>query len=423
MKENPNEGNATTSTDGRRTRRSSTIPIVGTIALIIAIVGAAAVIGRNEASPSAVNPSPSTTASTSPSPAALGASASPAASAQSDTATVQAVVQKANGEQQQAFNQNNLTLMQDTATAAYYAQLVQVDAALRSGGVTAIQMVSMNFGQSTVQGSSAQVATTETWRATFADGTTSDDTTLNNYSLVLVGSAWKISGDTQPSANIPPGTNPGGPPATVGSTSRNWSGYVASGGTFTAVSATWTVPTVSASTGTSVRADATWVGIGGATTTDLVQAGTDATVDNGVVTYSAWVETLPQPSRPVSLAVNAGDTIIVSLTQQTAGVWNITIRNVTSGGIYTGTVTYASSASSAEWIEEAPTAGKGGVVLLDRFGTVQFTNASTVKDGQTVSPAAAGAQAVTMVNNKTGVTLATPSALGPDGASFTVRRG
>jgi hypothetical protein len=334
------------------------------------------------------------------------------------------VIQKANDEQQQAFAQNDPTLMQDTATAGYYAQLVQVDAALRSAGVTAIQLLSLNFAQSTVQGSSAQVATTETWKATFADGTTTNDTTLNNYSLVLTGGAWKISGDTQPSANIPPGATPGGPAATVGSTSRNWSGYVASGGTFTAVSGTWTVPTVSPSaSGTSARADATWVGIGGATTTDLVQAGTQATVVNGVVSYSAWVETLPQPSRDVSLAVSAGDTVSVSLAQQTAGSWNITIQNTTTGGVYNGTVTYASSVSSAEWIEEAPTAGKGGVVVLDQFGTVQFTNASTVKDGQTVTPAAAGATAVTMVNNKTGVTLATPSALGSDGASFTVTRG
>jgi hypothetical protein len=333
------------------------------------------------------------------------------------------VVRKASDEQQQAFAQNNPTLMQDTATAAYYAQLVQVDAALRSAGVTAIQIRSMTFGQSAVQGSSAQVATTETWRATYADGTTTDDTSVNNYGLVLVGLAWKIRSDSQPSPNIPPGTSPGGQPATVGSTSRNWSGYVASGGTFTSVSGTWTVPTVSASTGTAVRADATWVGIGGATTTDLVQAGTEATVDNGVVTYAAWVETLPQPSQPVSLAINAGDTVTVSLTQQIAGVWNITIRNATTGGVYDGTVTYASSTSSAEWIQEAPTAGKGGVVLLDRFGTVRFTNASTVKDGKTVTPAMAGATAVTMVNNKTGVTLATPSALGADGASFSVTRG
>jgi hypothetical protein len=413
MSDNPNNNEAIRRTAGRPKRRSVTIAIAAAIVLIIAVVGAFAVIGRNGAAPSAANPSPAPAAS---------APASPTASAQSDVATVQAVVRKANEEQQQAFAQKNPRLMQDTATAAYYAQLVQVEAALRSAGVTAIQMLSMSFGQSTVQGSSAQVATTETWRATYPDGTSTDDTSLNHYSLVLVGSAWKISGDAQPSANIPPGTSPGGPPATVGSTSRNWSGYVASGGTFTAVSGTWTIPTVSASTGTGMRADATWVGIGGATTTDLVQAGTQATVEGGVVQYSAWVETLPQPSRNVALAVNAGDTVTVSLAQQTGGVWNITIRNATSGGVYNGTVTYASSASSAEWIEEAPTA-RNGVVLLDRFGTVQFTNASAVKDGRTVTPATAGATAVTMVNNKSRVTLASPSALGPDGASFTVKRG
>jgi peptidase A4-like protein len=413
MNDNLNENNAITKSDGQPKRRSATIVIGAAIVLVIAAVGATTVIGRNGVTPSAA-PSPAATAS---------ASASPATGAQGDTATVEAVVQKANDEQQQAFAQNDPALMQDTATAAYYAQLVQVDAALRSSGVTAIQMLSLTVDQSTVQGSSAQVSTTETWRATYTDGTTTEDTSINNYSLVLVGLDWKISRDTQPSANVLPGTSPGGPPATVGSTSRNWSGYVASGGTFTAVSATWTVPTVAASTSrANARADATWVGIGGATTTDLVQAGTQATVENGVVQYSAWVETLPQPSNDIPLVVNAGDTVTVSLTRETAGSWSITIQNATSGGVYNGTVAYASSASSAEWIEEAPTAGKT-VVVLDSFGAVQFTNASAVKDGRTLTPAAAGATAVTMVNNKSGVTLATPSALGSDGASFAVTRG
>jgi hypothetical protein len=85
-------------------------------------------------------------------------------------------------------------------------------------------------------------------------------------------------------------------------------------------------------------------------------------------------------------------------------------------------VSYASSASSAEWIQEAPSTGKG-VVILDQFRSVNFTNASTVMNGAPVTPATAGATAVTMVNRKTGVVLATPSALGADGASFSVARG
>jgi hypothetical protein len=189
------------------------------------------------------------------------------------------------------------------------------------------------------------------------------------------------------------------------------------GALFTAVRGTWTVPTVSA-TGTGV--DATWAGIGGAKTTDLIQAGTQAVVDNGVVQYSAWIETLPQASQTVPLTVNAGDTITVSITEQSSNVWNISIVDATSGGTCSGTVTYASSGSSAEWIEEAPSSGRG-VVLLDRFGTVQFTNASAVDNQQTVTAAAAGATPVTMINGS-GVQLAAPSAFGAGGASFSVTR-
>src|SRR5580692_4075887 len=41
----------------------------------------------------------------------------------------------------------------------------------------------------------------------------------------------------------------------------NWSGYVATDGTYTSVSGSWTVPTVTNASGD--VADATWVGIGG----------------------------------------------------------------------------------------------------------------------------------------------------------------
>jgi hypothetical protein len=358
-----------------------------------------------------------------------GTATAPTSGTQSGSAAVRAVIQLAKQEQQQAFAQDKPTLMRGTATAAYYAQLVALDTTLRNSGVTAIQLRSTTFGPIVVQSNTAQATTTETWQATFTGGSTATNTTVNNYNLLLVGGQWKITSDTQPRTNVPPSSTgpgstptaspaPGSAPTTVGTTSRNWSGYVASGGTFTGVRGTWTVPTVSA-TGSGV--DATWAGIGGTTTSDLIQAGTQATVDNGVVQYSAWIETLPQASQTVPLTVNAGDAVTVSITQQSSEVWNITIQDATSGGNYTGTVTYVSSGSSAEWIEEAPTSG-GGVVLLDRFGTVQFTNASAVENQQTVTPAAAGATSVTMINSS-GVKLAIPSALGAGGASFSVARG
>jgi hypothetical protein len=195
--------------------------------------------------------------------------------------------------------------------------------------------------------------------------------------------------------------------------SRNWAGYVAAGGSFTGVSGTWTVPA-----GSGNGAAATWVGIGGSKSEDLIQAGTEeAAGRNGAVEHDAWIEMLPAVSQPVNLAVKAGDSVTVSLNQVSAGQWQITIKNNTSGQQYQSTQQYASSLSSAEWIEEAPSSRRGELPL-DNFGSVAFSGASTVENGATVSVAQAGGQAITMVSANR--TLATPSTLGADGASFSV---
>ena len=59
--------------------------------------------------------------------------------------------------------------------------------------------------------------------------------------------------------------------------------------------------------------DAAWVGIGGVRGRDLIQAGTQQTVSgNGSTQYQAWIEMLPQSSRPVPLTVHAGDSVSVA---------------------------------------------------------------------------------------------------------------
>ena len=200
--------------------------------------------------------------------------------------------------------------------------------------------------------------------------------------------------------------------------SSNWAGYAATGGTFTAVSATWQVPAFAANS--PAGADAIWVGVGGVHGNDLIQAGTQETVSgHGTTSYQAWVETLPQASRPVPLAINAGDSVSVSLQEQTDGSWLIAFVNNTSGKSYQLTTPYGSSRSSAEWVVEAPTARRGRLLPLDTFGSVSFTQASTVKDGKTVSVAEAGGQPITMIAGR-GRPLARPSALDGDGASFHV---
>jgi len=84
-------------------------------------------------------------------------------------------------------------------------------------------------------------------------------------------------------------------------------------------------------------------------------------------------------------------------------------------------VEYDSSHSSAEWVEEAPSAGRGRVIPLDEFGTVVFREAAAVRDGQSLNLAQIGARPMTMINGERRP-LAIPSSLGDDGASFSVER-
>ncbi len=201
-------------------------------------------------------------------------------------------------------------------------------------------------------------------------------------------------------------------------TSRNWSGYVALGTGYTSIGADWIVPQAAAST--SFAADATWVGIGGLSSTDLIQTGTQAVIENGTTTYTAWYELLPASSETVPMTVNPGDTIQARLTDQLNGTWLISLADLTNGQSYQTTVSYDSSHSSAEWIEEMPSDGSG-FVPLDNFGSVSFSGGFAVQNGSQASITGADARSMTMITSD-GMALAVPSALGADGASFTVTR-
>jgi hypothetical protein len=346
----------------------------------------------------------------------------------SDSAAVAAVkdvIERANQAQAQAYARNDPTLMRATSTDSYYQELLQINQSLQTSGARSIEITNLDWIDVTVSGTTAQASTSETWRTIYSDGSTEESTDRNDYTLVLQSGTWRISADVQPSTRVTnpsTGTSPNvaqpGTPATVTSGSSNWSGYAASGGTFTSVTATWTVPTVAA---TSAGADATWVGIGGLTSSDLIQAGTQAMVDGtGSVEYSSWIEMLPASSRTVPLTVTAGDSVTVTITQKTGNDWLIAMKNNTTGGTYNITVQYSSSNSSAEWVQEAPSVGRG-LVPLDQFGTVQFTGATAVRDGKTMSAAALGAKAITMINGQ-GQAVAQPSTIASDGSSFSVTR-
>ena len=432
-----------------RSRRGGMAAIVIAFALFGALIGFAAdrwVLSNGVATPTPVASGPRTGPVAAPNGAATVVT-DPAQQA------IQQVIQRGDEEQAQAFAANDPSVMADTATPDFYQQQVQIDRDLRTNGVSDIKLVTIEWGPITVSGTTATATAFETWSTTYADGSTEQSRDRNEYTLVQADGTWKVSADDHPDDNVGVGTggapgasSPGGQasatpgrgrptPVPAGqpqpsqprvprgqNTSQNWSGYAATGGTFTSVTGTWTVPEFTPDSPTG--ADATWVGIGGVDTRDLIQAGTQQTVSRtGATQYEAWVETLPQTSHPVPLTVNPGDSVTISVTlqPQTQDQWQVSFKNETTGKTYQVAEHYASSMNSAEWIEEAPSAGRGRQIPLDNFGTVNFTHATAVKDGQTVTPAAANAQAITMIA-RNGQPLAKPSSLGADGASFSVTR-
>jgi Peptidase A4 family len=280
--------------------------------------------------------------------------------APADAATQQAiqdVIRHAAAAQAQAIASGQPSPMADSATSAYYEQLVHDNQDLLDNGVAAIELVGLEWGTITSRGGTAIARVYETWSTTHADTTAEQSRALAVYTLVQSGDAWRIESEAHPDENQrPTGTPPAGAgnPARRGPASqeqsRNWSGYAASGGAYTGVSATWTVPQFAPDS--PAGADAAWVGIGGLRSQDLIQAGTLQTVSgDGRTRYETWIEVLPRPSRSVPLAVSAGDAISVSISQQARDQWLVVFTNTTTRQVYQVMEQYASSVSSAEWVE------------------------------------------------------------------------
>jgi hypothetical protein len=209
--------------------------------------------------------------------------------------------------------------------------------------------------------------------------------------------------------------------ATTSYTSTNWSGYMATSGAFSAISASWYVPQVTGN-GSTTTADATWVGIGGVSSSDLIQVGTDNTVDvSGKVTSVIFYELLPAAAQMVTgITVSPGDLIQASLSGS-GGSWTIIATDVTTNQTFRTVVSYASTLSSAEWIQEDPSYASGQLVPFDNFGTINISGGSVTKNGAVMTLAAAGVSPITLVNSS-GQVLASPSGLTSGGAGFSITR-
>jgi hypothetical protein len=205
--------------------------------------------------------------------------------------------------------------------------------------------------------------------------------------------------------------------------SLNWSGYaVTPGSGISAVSSTFTVPSAGlAPPGFA----ATWTGIGGYNTSDLIQAGTgeDSLPSNPLIgaQYFAWYELLPNSETPLTncsgdpnCTVTPGDNVSVNISNVSGNTWSISLSD-SGKWSWSQDVSYSSSKSSAEWILEAPTLV--AQTVLAPVGTVHFGPTSTYTDGSGTHTIAAGNP--TQIDLGTGVVNeATPSALASDGQSF-----
>ena len=123
--------------------------------------------------------------------------------------------------------------------------------------------------------------------------------------LTLMAGLTLATGSASASAGTM-GIRPGGPihlvsSSTVGNasahgishaaTSTNWSGYAATTGTYTSVSASWTEPTGTCSG--SAKYSSFWVGLDGYNSNSVEQTGSEVDCSGSRAVYYAWYEMYP----------------------------------------------------------------------------------------------------------------------------------
>jgi len=198
-------------------------------------------------------------------------------------------------------------------------------------------------------------------------------------------------------------------------TSVNWAGYAATGaaGTFTSVASGWTVPTVTC-TGTDTFSSF-WVGLDGDGSGTVEQTGTEADCHGKAAAYSGWFEMFPNAPVFYKQPVQPGDTMVASVTAEGAGVFMLTLFDMTQNWSQVTEQTSATATlASAEVVTEAPT-GDGQIEPLTNFGTVNFMASAMNNVAIGTSPI----DELTL-QSAAGVTEATPSVISGGIGNFSV---
>jgi hypothetical protein len=176
--------------------------------------------------------------------------------------------------------------------------------------------------------------------------------------------------------------------------STNWSGYAATSGTYTSVSASWTEPTGHCSSGS--QFSSFWVGLDGFNSSSVEQTGSEVDCSGSTPRYYAWYEMFPSPSHSYSNTVRPGDHFNASVTFTGGSSFSLFIADTTQGWSHTHTGSLSGAArSSAEVIVEAPSSSSG-VLPLANFGTVNISGSTA--NGSALGNAG-GVTQIIMVNS------------------------
>ena len=161
----------------------------------------------------------------------------------------------------------------------------------------------------------------------------------------------------------------------IGST--NWSGYAVSGsdGAYRSVSASWTMPAVTCSSGD--RNASFWVGLDGygKQSRSVEQTGTDANCSGRTAEYNGWYEMYPAKPVFFRAKVRPGDHLTASVTFHGANTYKLVLKDSIRGWSHTVIRHQAGlDRASAEVVTEAPSSAKGVLPLAD-FGAIRFAAA------------------------------------------------
>ncbi len=210
--------------------------------------------------------------------------------------------------------------------------------------------------------------------------------------------------------------------------SSSWGGYSVSSNPLStlplmsSVSASWTVPTVSA--GSADAYSAAWIGIGGQGEPTLIQTGSQHDYVGGQAYYSLWYELLPDDSVTLTnVTASPGDKVSasISLINGEANPWRIEIIDVSNGQGFSQNFFYNSSRLTAEWIVERPLVNNK-LAELANFGSVMFTDIRVEVRSKT-GTLADFPNSMIMMQDFQNQDMISVSQLSKDGSSFTVKYG